>query len=226
MELSYKKEGRLASLGGGLDPSLLALRLLGMQVVIVDDYSQPYYAMPDYRTAISTFEERGVRIVRADLLTTDFGFLDDATMDCINSFDCLEHLHHSPKAAFERAVGKLVPRGKFILGVPNAVNALKRLRVVAGRSNLESAREFYFHGVPYTGHVREWTASELLGLASWLKLDGARVVGRNWLGHVNFDGAPSVLRNSLDRLLRLRPSLCSDLYLMAVKPAAPGAHGA
>ena len=151
MELSHKNNGRLLSLGGGLDPSLLALRLLGMQIAIIDDYSQRYYEMPDYRIAREKFSAHGVQIVQGDLLTSNFEIVEDSSVDCVSSFDCLEHLHHSPKAAFERAVAKLSQGGRFIIGVPNAVNLAKRLRCLTQRRTLRSSTV-----LPWLGSACGW----------------------------------------------------------------------
>ncbi len=85
-------------------------------------------------------------------------------------------------------------------------------------TNLGTVEEFYGHGSPFTGHVREWTVSELVLLGSWLGLEGARVMGRNWFLHSNYPRLPATLRRVLDRALWSIPGLCSNLHLEAEKP--------
>lgn len=218
MCLCHAPNGRLLSLGGGVDATLLALGELGMDVTVVDNYCRPYYVRPEFQEAKAALQAGGVRLVEEDLLQTDLDFAADASIDCIASFDCLEHLHHSPKHLLERCVQKLRVGGRLVLSVPNAVNLLKRFRVAVGRTNYGGVHEFYWNGTPYTGHVREWTAAELLQLADWLGLRNAQVLGRNWMGHERYGHrAPRALREAFDRALRLRPSLCSNLCLVAWK---------
>ncbi|HEU5058078.1 MAG TPA: class I SAM-dependent methyltransferase [Kofleriaceae bacterium] len=217
LERTYVPGGRVVELGGGLACTSVALAYLGMDVHVVDNFSRPYYALLPWQRARRLVEEAGVHIHQADILESDLAFVADGSVDRIVTFDCLEHLHHSPKAILERCVEKLATGGRLLVGVPNAVNLMKRMRVLAGRSNLEPAHAFYHHGQPFTGHVREWTAGELLQLARWLGLSEARVIGRNWLGYRKYERVPVVAKFAIDQLLRPLPTLCSDLLLEAVK---------
>lgn len=221
MPLIYKPGGSVIDLGGGVSCVLLALSRLGMDVTVVDDYRSPYYRQPEYQEVLKLFRSSEIHIYETDLLSCSFDFVSDNYIDTIVSFDCLEHLHHSPKKLLELAVAKLAPKGKLIIGIPNAVNLLKRLKVLLGRSNLGSFEEFYYQGNPFTGHIRELTKSELLRLASWLQLENASVTGRNWFLHTNFLQIPTLVRRLMDVLLRNFPSWCSNLYLVAEKPELP-----
>lgn len=211
--------GRVVELGGGVACTSIVLAELGMDVHVVDNFSRPYYAREPWRRARALVEAAGVHVHQADILATDLAFVADGTVDRVVTFDCLEHLHHSPKRLLERCVAKLAPGGRLVVGVPNAVNLMKRLRVMTGRSNLGPIDEFYHRGSPFTGHVREWTAGELLRLAGWLGLTGASVTGRNWLGYRTYGRLPVLAKLALDGALRPFPALCSDLLLEAVKPA-------
>lgn len=222
IERTYVPGGRVVELGGGVACTSVVLAELGMDVHVVDNFSRPYYGREPWTQARDLVETAGVHVHEADILESDLAFVADATVDRIVTFDCLEHLHHSPKRLLERCVDKLAPGGRLVIGVPNAVNLMKRMRVLVGRSNLGPVDEFYHHGDPFTGHVREWTAGELLGLARWLGLTQARVTGRNWLGYRKYRPVPVLVKFALDQLLRPLPPLCSDLFLEAVKPAPGG----
>ena len=221
MSLIHKPGGSVIDLGGGVACSLLALSKLGMDVTVIDNYSRPYYAQDEYQEVLNIFRSSGIKIYEMDILDCSFDFVPDESIDHIVSFDCLEHLHHSPKKILEIAVTKLAPKGKLIIGSPNAVNVLKRIRVLFGRSNLCSLEEFYYQGNPFTGHIREWTKSELLQLASWLQLENAQVTGRNWFLHVKYAWLPRHFRTLIDVPLRIFPGLCSNLYLVAEKSESP-----
>ncbi len=100
----------------------------------------------------------------------------------------------------------------MVIGTPNAVNLRKRLAVPLGRSNWSRFEDWYDPPV-FTGHVREPTVSDLeriardVGLATW------QVVGRNWLGYRR-RRLGQAIATVVDRPLRLRPTLCSTLYLV------------
>lgn len=215
LELGFVPNGRIVDLGGGVSAPLLALARLGMEVHVVDDFGQAYYERPEWQEAIALFEKAGVRFHRASLDDCTFDFVADRSVDRLVSYDCFEHLHSSPRRVLERATPKLVSGGRLVVGVPNAVNALKRIRVVAGRTNLAPFDDWWLRGDPFRGHVREWTAGELLEMAGRLGLRKARVEGRNWFAYQRREGLPLPLVRLADRLLRLRPGLSSNLYLVA-----------
>jgi SAM-dependent methyltransferase len=69
-------------------------------------------------------------------------------------------------------------------------------------------------GVP-NGKVRrsrEPRVGDLKSLAKSMELRSVRIAGRNWLG-----SRRTPLHRGADHLLRLRPSLCADLYLIGHK---------
>lgn len=213
--LGFVPNGRILDLGGGISAPLLALARLGMEVHVVDDFGQPYHSRPEWQEAIALFQNAGVRFHRFPLGECTFDFLADGSVARLVSYDCFEHLHSSPRRMLERAIPKLSPGGRLVVGVPNAVNAMKRLRVLAGRTNLAPFDDWWLRGDPFRGHVREWTAAELLDLAGRLALRGARVEGRNWFAWQRRRALPLPVVRLVDRLLRLRPGLSSNLYLVA-----------
>ena len=220
MSLIYKPGGSVIDLGGGVACSLLALSQLGMDVTIIDNYNRPYYVQDECSRALGIFRSSGIKIYEMDILDCSLDFVPNRSIDRVVSFDCIEHLHHSPKGVLERAMAKLAMGGKLIISTPNAVNLLKRMKVAFGRSNLNPFEDFYFQGDPFTGHIREFTKSELLQLASWLQFESAQVIGCNWYLHTNHLWIPRRFRKAIDVLLRITPTVCSNLYLVAKKPGS------
>lgn len=210
--------GSLVELGGGIHCVLPALVRLGMRVTVVETFNRPYYKTTIYLQAIESLRQAGIHFVDADMLDYRWEGVADDSLSRISSFNCIEHLHHSPRRCLELAVQKLEPAGWLIVGVPNAVNLLKRLRVLRGQSNLASLNEFYYGDEVFTGHVREWTAEELRQLGRWLGLCRINVVGRNWFIYSKFPKVPRSLKLFADHVLRPRAGLCSNLTLIGEKP--------
>lgn len=197
----FKEEGNLLDLGGGLSAVPLVLRRLGMHVTVVDAYKAPYYNSPESNELKEIFTKESIDLVEAVLPNYIIPFSEES-LDVVTSFDSMEHWHHSPKALFEKSVSALVPGGKFILGVPNSLNLIKRIRVIRGITNLHPFDSFYFDGNPFWGHVREMAVYELYKLAEWLCLVDISIIGRNWYGFNNYSNILKPILIIIDSLLK------------------------
>lgn len=202
-------------IGGGYGPFAVLLASLGMRVVSLDEFSHPYFAERlDHRQVA---EDAGVELVRHDAASGQPLPFSDGTFDAVVSVDSMEHWHHSPKPLLREVMRVLSPGGLFVLGVPNAVNVRKRVTVALGRSNWSHFEDWYDEPVFY-GHVREPTVADLDRIAVDMGLVGWRVVGRNWLGYRG-SRAKGRVAAVLDPVLRRRPTLCANIYLIGSAPS-------
>src|SRR5205085_2745440 len=117
---------------------------------------------------------------------------------------------------FRELVGTMNEGGRFVLSAPNCVNLRKRVTALFGRCKWSSMKDWY-EPEEFRGHVREPDVSDLRYIAADLGLGHARIIGRNWLGVQSGNAAIRTLSTVLDPLMRLRPSLCSNLYLVGEK---------
>src|SRR5207249_4442450 len=101
----------------------------------------------------------------------------------------------------------------FVLSVPNCVNLRKRLTTPLGIGGWSRMEEWYEEPV-FRGHVREPSVSDLRHIANDMGLTDVSILGRNWLGLSSRSAVVRTLALLSDRVLRLRPSLCSNLYLL------------
>jgi SAM-dependent methyltransferase len=217
----YVKGGTVVDLGGGSAFHTSICSRLGMRAINVDNFASVgkgtfcAHFLEPHAAAEEAAIRLGVRIVHADLIDWDPPF-DRDSIDVVMSFDNIEHLTHSPRNVYRKMVQCLKPEGLFLLGAPNAANLLKRFRVVLGRNIFSGMDEWYMHD-RFIGHVREPIVADLKSIAKDLNLGILNVVGRNWLGlNKLLTGAPALGRG-LDRVLRVFPSLCSDIYLLGQK---------
>jgi hypothetical protein len=76
----------------------------------------------------------------------------------------------------------------------------------------------------FRGHVREPDVDDLRYIAGDLGLEKTQIFGRNWLGYGHRSWVMRGLMPLADVALRLRPSVCSDIYLVGNKPKIAGSN--
>ncbi len=203
---------RVCDLGGGIGLFSPVCAKLGLQATLVDDFGDEINRMYPLHD-LGIHAALGVNIVAANALSSDLDFPANH-FDCVTSFDSMEHWHKSPKSLFKKIVNWLRPGGLFILGVPNCVNLRKRLTVPFGIGKWSTMQEWYEEET-FRGHVREPDVDDLRYIANDMGLINIRLLGRNWLGYHSRFRAVKIAMPWIDKLLQVRPSLCSDLYLIA-----------
>jgi SAM-dependent methyltransferase len=222
----------LCDIGSGVGLFPAACARLGMRVTMIDDFAHPFgegdgaepnLDAPDsvnYRlaeTALHLHHSLGVDIQRKDPLNDKLGF-ESESLHVVTTFDSMEHWHRSPKQLFAEVRDALRPGGLFVLGVPNAVNLRKRITIPFGYGKWSQMAHWY-EPERFRGHVREPDVDDLRYIARDMRLDDVEILGCNWAGYLSGNRWVRSATVLTDRLLRLRPSLCSDLYLIGRKPS-------
>lgn len=215
LEQVFRPGGRIADLGGGIGLFAPGAAALGMESWLVDDLRDPVNRRFPIEE-LGIHRNLGVRVLESPVQKWGHAFAD-GSLDVISCFESLEHWHHSPRPVFAEAFRVLAPGGLLFLSAPNAVNLKKRIEVPLGRSNWSAFDDWYYNE-EFRGHVREPVLRDLLHMVDDLGFESPQVFGRNWMvygpGRLRSAVAPAV-----DRLLRPFPTLCSDLYVLARKPA-------
>jgi SAM-dependent methyltransferase len=208
-------EVEICDLGGGIGLFSLGCAAYGLKrTVLVDDFDDEV----NRRVRASILELHrglGVEVVARDVVGR--GIQDIAgSFDAITTFDSMEHWHHSPRKLFHQVMDKLKPGGVFVLGVPNCVNLRKRIAVPLGFGKWSRMQDWYEPEL-FRGHTREPDVGDLKYIAKDMGLSDVRIYGRNWLGYDSPRRIVRIAARAFDHPLRIRPSLCSDIYLVGVK---------
>jgi len=222
---------RLCDLASGVGFFPAACAQLGMRVTMIDDFQHPFGAgqdadkVPDApdavnqtiaETVLELHRSLGVEVLRKDVLVDGFDF-PPGSLDVVTCFESMEHFHHSPRRLFAAVREALVPGGLFVLGCPNAVNLRKRITVPLGRGKWSEMIHWY-EPERFRGHVREPDVDDLHYIARDMALSEVEILGRNWAGYLNQRRWVRSITPFVDRLLQLRPTLCSDIYLVGRRP--------
>jgi 2-polyprenyl-3-methyl-5-hydroxy-6-metoxy-1,4-benzoquinol methylase len=210
--------GRVCDLGGGWGTMALSCAAAGLKAVLVDDYRERGFLEKETMEAMNAlYRHYGVEVVSRDLVTEGLGF-PEQSLDAITLFDTIEHWHGSPRRALHDAVRALRRGGRMVIATPNCVNLRKRITVPLGRGKWSPLAEWYDHEL-FRGHVREPDVDDLRFIAGDIGLRDWTIVGRNWNGYYSASRMIRAVTPFVDHFLRLRPSLCSDLYLVGNAPA-------
>lgn len=205
--------GRVLDIGGGFSPFAPLLSTRGVDAAVVDTFDHELFSRADLASLMAAIP---VELVTMDATAQPLPFAD-GSFDAVTSFDSLEHWHHSPRRLFAEVKRVAQSRALFVLGVPNAVNARKRIAVLFGKTNWARFEDWY-EPDQFFGHVREPVVTDLERMAIELELGPYTIVGRNWLG-ARRGRLGRLVTAVVDAPLRLRPSLCANLYLLGRLPA-------
>ena len=211
-KLVAKEDLCIADIGGGIGLFSPGCAAMGMTVTLIDDFSELVNLSELGRSSLCLHSELGVNVLTQEV-TLSLA-LPSNHFDVVTCFDSMEHWHNSPKAAFHKVVDSLRPGGWFMISVPNCVNLRKRVTVPLGYGKW-STMAVWYEEERFRGHVREPDVDDLRYIAKDLGLKDVRVFGRNWYG-----AKYPLLRAFmpvLDAALRLKPSICSNIYVAGQK---------
>jgi 2-polyprenyl-3-methyl-5-hydroxy-6-metoxy-1,4-benzoquinol methylase len=204
--------GAVCDIGGGIGLFSPGIGALGYRSILVDDFRDA--VNQNFGDAAFKAQRKyGVEVISKDVIAEPVEFPAES-LDVITSFDCLEHFHHSPRRLLHDLKKALKPGGVMILSVPNCCNLRKRFSMIAGTYHWSPIGAWY-ESDTFRAHVREPNVSDLRYICKDLELKIAEIDGRNWLGLESGSAWKRIAAAALDRALRLRPSLCSNLYCIA-----------
>jgi SAM-dependent methyltransferase len=210
-------QSTICDLGGGVGLFSVGCAALGFKrVILIDDFNDPVNRGVG-ASVLDLHRRHGVEVASRDVIAEGLGDVLRGGADVITTFDSMEHWHHSPKRLFQEVVASLRSGGTFILGVPNSVNMRKRITIPFGVGKWSQMQDWY-DPATFRGHVREPDVDDLRYIANDMGLVDLSIFGRNWQGHKSQSRAIRFATRILDRPLRLRASLCSDIYLVGKKP--------
>ena len=205
--------GTICDIGGGSGLFAIGCAQVGLRAILVDDLAEMAHQPELLTPTLALLDEYGVEVRRENFLESE---LDLGRLDAATAFHVLEHMPASPKPLLHKMRNALRPGGVLVLAGPNNVNLRKRITVPLGKGAWSSMADWYEADL-FRGHVREPNVSDLFYMASDLELQDVRVYGRNFLGLGHESATRRALSRLLDRPLRARPSLCSDIYMVGTR---------
>ncbi len=202
---------KLIVLDVGAAPGYLARMI--QQLFQYDVYALDRHAMPflDFQSYVDAMKRHGVIVKDCDVDKDRFPFLDE-TFDVVLSTEVVEHLY-KPEHALNEINRVMKANGILILSTVNFLRASNRVKVMLGKPTT-------FHG------VKEYTLEELKKLLKNTNFLVKRVVFSDWEEQkliIEVLQSPRLPISSVFWtivkycLARLKPSLCSYVFVLAIK---------
>jgi SAM-dependent methyltransferase len=113
-----------------------------------------------------------------DLNEVDEGLPRMGPYGLVVAAEVIEHLERGPRTVLSALAGLLEPGGRLVLQTPNVAALHKRLRLLAGRAPFDPMPE----DRSGEGHVREYTARELVDAAAAAGLGHMETIYANYAG--------------------------------------------
>lgn len=194
----------LLEVGGFLGVFPLALARLGFRVTVAERYDLYDGALDGVRALLL---EAGARVWDVDFTSAE---VSAEQYGVVVNMAMVEHVAGSPRQLMENL--RRCCSGCLLLEVPNLAYGYKRWQLLRGQTIHPPLREVYESAIPFTGHHREYTATDLREL---LELSGFRLERMEFFNY-SLAGALRTRLRPHDLLTRLLPSWREVLMAVAV----------
>jgi SAM-dependent methyltransferase len=202
-----KSGGRICDIGGGVGLFSPGCAALGYGITLVDDFKDEINFSSG--EVFAPHAKHGVKIMSCDVIAEPLEFPENS-FDVVTAFDSMEHWQHSPRRLFHMLRKALAPTGIFIIGVPKRKNLPRRVTTLLGTGHWSFVQDWYESDI-FRDAIREPSVADMRYICRDLDMAILAVIGRNWLDRMSYP----LLSKLTDPLLRMRPGLCSDLYVVA-----------
>jgi 2-polyprenyl-3-methyl-5-hydroxy-6-metoxy-1,4-benzoquinol methylase len=201
--------GSVLDVGALFGQFAMPLQHLGFKVTAVDRYRGYSGAFDGYTASMRA---AGICVVETDR-SDEQAFLEAlGQFDVVLCMAVIEHVPHTPRELLRALVSHVAPGGVLALDTPNVASYWNRKRLAQGHSIFQPIEDQFFSEIPYEGHHREYTASEM----EWmLKQVGCRRVTTSLFDYnlLQFD---ELTREHIDALLAMSlDATLADTILVA-----------
>lgn len=146
--------------GGFLAAFPLALSRIGYSVAIAEKFGYYDHTLDGIAHHLT---KNGVQVIDADFTEEKLGLEGPAPVfDAITCMAVAEHLAHTPKFMLANIASALRPGGALVFEVPNLAFWPRRASLLLKGTTVHSPMADLYHAaVPFTGHHREYTLSDV-----------------------------------------------------------------
>jgi 2-polyprenyl-3-methyl-5-hydroxy-6-metoxy-1,4-benzoquinol methylase len=151
--------GAVLDVGSLFGQFAVTLQRLGYRVTAVDRYRTYHGALDGY---VEFMTREGIEVIS----TTRENELEAVTklgeFDAVLSMAVIEHIPHTPRLFLESLASHVAAGGLLVMDTPNIARYWNRRHMAMGESIHQPIENQYLADVPYEGHHREYTKSEMI----------------------------------------------------------------
>lgn len=165
-------KAKILDIGGGMGVNLLCVKkiLPKAELFLIDRFNEYKEGNPmgESESGIRILKDSGISVTNQDFWSNSQLPFESNSFDVVTIFDVIEHLPGSPMAILKEIKRILKPDGKIILGGPNSISLMKRVKLFVGKHPYMPFDLWI--GENYYSHYREYDKNEykkLLDLAGF-----------------------------------------------------------
>jgi len=152
------QSARVLDFGAYFGNFSIACRQFGYRVDAADFYTSN---AKTFAGALKELQKRDIGIWDFDEVGSDLRIASDETYDAVLCMGVIEHVPNTPRLLFETINRLLKPGGVLILDTPNLAYIYKREQLMRGESVFPPIAHQFHAEIPFAGHHREYTQSEV-----------------------------------------------------------------
>lgn len=164
--------GKILEVGAFIGTFAIPLRRLGYEVTAIDRFRELRGGIKGY---IEEMQRLGIDVVQSSEISEVDDLASLGKFDAVISMAVVEHIPHTPRLFLQALASHVSPGGVLALDTPNHVRFWNRKALLAGKSVHQPIEHQFWSGIPFGGHHREYTMSEL---AWMLEQIGGTIVHR------------------------------------------------
>lgn len=220
------KRLRACDLGGYFGIIAATLTELGYTTELADFYGEAVMTGDEHADLRSWWDARRLTVHDLDLQAPDLALpVATDSVDIVALEAVIEHFPHTPRLVLQEIHRILRPGGLLLLDTPNAGALGTRVGFLMHAEGLwASASDLYFSDVPFAGHSRCFSHSELTTMLGWagFTIVDLRLFDLVDPNHRATSFAGRVLYDRLYPLVRKRyPALRNCIWIAATPADAP-----
>lgn len=207
--------GRVLDLGAYFGNFSLALQRFGFRVEALDAYASYRGALDGVRALL---EREGIGVLDLEAAGWQLENIPAGSYEMVVCAGVIEHIPHTPRLLLEAINRVLTPGGTLLLDTPNLAYLYTREKLARGESIFPSISAQYETELPFEGHHREYTVSEIEWMLSHIGHELLAVETFNY----SLFGQARLKEIEADRFRRMEgdPSLREIILAASRKPAA------